>query len=100
MNYVDIKTDCMPLPDKEQFLVSCGRVVERISASAPSDSLINVAVDYDGDDFLLSLDVISGELNFSVVHEAKSPFVALEKIHKDSMERIKKWTATRKIQVA
>jgi hypothetical protein len=90
----------MPLPDKEQFLVSCGRVVERISSAAPSDSLINVAVDYDGDDFLLSLDVISGDLNFSVVHEAKSPFVALEKIQKDSMERIKKWSVTRKIEVA
>lgn len=100
MTNVEIRTDSLTLPDKEQFLLSCGRVVERITASAPSDSIIHMAVDFDGADYLVNLDLVSGELNFSSVANAKSAFVALEKIHKDSIERIKKWSATRKIEVA
>lgn len=100
MTNVEIRTDSMTIPDKEQFLLSCGRIFERITASAPSDSIIHMAVDYDGSDYLVNLDLVSGELNFSSVANAKSAFVALEKIHKDSMERIGKWSATRKIEVA
>ena len=100
MKNVEIRTESLTLPDKEQFLLSCGRVVERITASAPSDSIINLAVDYDGENYLVNLDLVSGDLNFSSVADAKSAFVAIEKIHKESMERIKKWSATRKIEVA
>ena len=100
MMNVKLKTDSMALPEKEQFLISCSRTLEKIAEVAPSDSIMNMSIDFDGEEYILDLELVSGELRISAVGSAKSPFVALEKILMHSLERIRKWTATRKIEVA
>lgn len=100
MNNVEIKTDSIALPEKEQFLVACSRVMEKIASVAPSDASLNMTVDFDGEEYIADLEMVSGELQISAIGSARSPFVALEKIHQHSLERIRKWSATRKIEVA
>ncbi|WP_374029974.1 hypothetical protein [Bdellovibrio bacteriovorus] len=100
MTHVEIKNEEMTPTDKTQFLIACGRSLEKVTASAPSDSLVTMVVDYDGDDYFVSFDLISGDLSFTAVGTARSPFVALEKANKDSMDRISKWTLSRKIETA
>jgi hypothetical protein len=98
MNNVELRTENIALPEKDQLLVSCGRVLDKLAASAPSDSIMNMAVDFDGEDFIIDVELVSGELQFSVVADAKSPFMALEKVVKEVSDRIKKWSATRQVE--
>ncbi|QLY26001.1 hypothetical protein [Bdellovibrio sp. KM01] len=98
MNNVELRTENIALPEREQLLISCGRVLERLAANAPSDSRLKMAVDHDGDDFVVDVELISGEMQFSVVADAKSPFMALEKANKEVSDRIKKWSATRLVE--
>ncbi|WP_413559902.1 hypothetical protein [Bdellovibrio sp. HCB209] len=98
MNNVDIRTDEIALPEKEQLLVSCGRVLDKISARAPSDSRIKMSVDSEGDSFIVNVDLVSGELMISIASEARSPFMALEKADKAVTDRVMKWSATRQVE--
>lgn len=98
MNNVEIRTDNIALPEKEQLLISCGRVLEKIAARAPSDSRIKMYVDFEGDDFVVNVDIVSGELMISTTSEAKSPFMALEKADKVVTDRVMKWSATRQVE--
>ncbi|UYL10026.1 hypothetical protein B9G69_005480 [Bdellovibrio sp. SKB1291214] len=98
MNNVELRTENIALPEKDQLLVSCGRVLDKLAASAPSDSIMNMAVDFDGEDFIIDVELVSGEMQFSVVADAKSPYMALEKAVKEVSDRIKKWSATRQVE--
>ncbi|WP_413577054.1 hypothetical protein ACLVWU_02715 [Bdellovibrio sp. HCB290] len=98
MTNVELRTDKIALPEKDQLLISCGRILERLTASAPSDSNIKMSIDSRGADFLVDVGVVSGELQFTVVADAKSPFVALEKASKEVSDRIKKWSATKQVE--
>ncbi|MEK2689942.1 hypothetical protein [Bdellovibrio sp. GT3] len=97
MTNVELKTDKIALPEKDQLLISCGRILERLTATAPSDSSISMSIDSRGADFMVDVGIVSGELRFSISADAKSPFIALEKASKEASERIKKWSATKQV---
>ncbi len=86
--------------DKDQLLVVCGGAIERITSHAPSDGLIQMKLDFDGNYFSVRVELISQQLMLEFEARASSPFIALEDVQKASLEKIKKWSVSRKLKVA
>jgi hypothetical protein len=100
MNNIEISNKIETIEDLDLFLTSCNKTIELIAAQAPSDSLVKMALDYDGEFFLVHLELISQQLMIDLEAQAKTPFMALENAQKASLEKVHKWSATRKLQTA
>lgn len=99
MRHLEINLESMTLGEQIRFKQFCKKVIDRITASAPSDSIVKMVVDFDGREYLANINVVSSDLCFSFVENASSPFVAMERVQKDTLEKIRKWIARRDLQV-
>jgi|GEM_PF-1692588 len=86
--------------DHDHFLTCCHQAMDQLSAQAPSDSLNKLTVDYKENAYQVLVEIISKELNLAITASAQSPFMALERAQYEALERVLKWTITRKIEVA
>jgi hypothetical protein len=100
MNNIEITPNIESLEDLDQFLATCSNAIERITAAAPSDSSVRMALDHDGSFYLVRVELISTQVMLDLEAQAVSPFMALENVLKTSLERISKWSASRKLQTA
>ena len=88
------------IEDLDLFLTSCNKAMEVIAAKAPSDAIVKMGLDHDGEFFLVRIELVSAELMIDLEAQAKTPFMALENAHKASLDKVHKWSATRKLQTA
>ncbi|MNL35199.1 hypothetical protein D3C87_1572140 [compost metagenome] len=100
MNNIEISNNIKSIEDLDLFLASCSKALEKVSAQAPSDSLVKMGLDHDGEFFLVRIELISQELMMDLEAQAKTPFMALENALKASLDKVQKWSVSRKVHTA
>ena len=95
MNNLEIFTQVLGVNEDEQFVTTCNQALARIAELAPSDSNVSMNVNHDGSYFISSVRLASLNLHFSIVAKAKSPYMAVESVMKDALDRVHLWAATR-----
>ncbi len=95
MNNLEIDTQVLGVDQEEQFVTTCNQALARIAELAPSDSNVSMIVNHDGIHFVAGLRLASCNLSFSIVEKAKSPYMAVESVMKDGLDRVHLWSATK-----
>lgn len=95
MDTVSLKIGNMPQDDYNQLMQLCKTGLEKISDLAPSDNDIELTMQHQGNKFLATLKLISFDLTFNLQDLSNSPFVAVEAVLKDALDKVQKWSLIR-----
>lgn len=98
MNNLEIYTQVLGVNEDEQFINTCNQALARIAELAPSDSNVTMIVNHDGSHFVVSLKEAAFNLSFALVSKAKSPFMAVEGVLKEALDRVHLWSATKEVR--